>query len=156
MAFGRDGQRTWSINLGAEVVGSPLVHDQTVGFLTSDGIVHLRALADAPNVARNGSTCFRRLARSSWVTDADRDGERYDLSVQADRRRYGKALTPRSVGEILDESTPFEQRVDFRNVPRRRDRNRGLEFVGPGPGGRQGNLCGGADGSAASRIRLIA
>jgi len=46
MAFGRDGQRTWSINLPAEVLGSPLVEDQSVSFLTADGSLHVRARSD--------------------------------------------------------------------------------------------------------------
>src|SRR5258708_1947305 len=37
MAFGRDGQRIWSIKLGAEVVGSPQVLGRSILFLTADG-----------------------------------------------------------------------------------------------------------------------
>jgi len=46
MVHGRDGKRTWSINLGSEVVGSPLIQDQTVWLLTRDGILHVRARSD--------------------------------------------------------------------------------------------------------------
>jgi hypothetical protein len=42
MALGRDGQRLWSIQLGAEVVGDPAVWDQSVAFLTRDGMLHRR------------------------------------------------------------------------------------------------------------------
>jgi outer membrane protein assembly factor BamB len=45
-AFGRDGQRTWSINLPTEVVGAPLAKDQSIAFLTADGSLHVRARAD--------------------------------------------------------------------------------------------------------------
>jgi outer membrane protein assembly factor BamB len=46
MAFARDGHRAWSINLGAEVVGLPLVRDRSVWFLTRDGTLHERGLSD--------------------------------------------------------------------------------------------------------------
>jgi outer membrane protein assembly factor BamB len=46
MAFARDGQRIWSISVGAEVVGSPLVRGQSVWIVTSDGTLHVRALSD--------------------------------------------------------------------------------------------------------------
>lgn len=46
IAFGRDGQRTWTINLPTEVVGIPLVKDQSITFLTADGSLHVRARAD--------------------------------------------------------------------------------------------------------------
>jgi outer membrane protein assembly factor BamB len=45
-AFGRDGARKWSIKLGSQAVGVPLVRDQTVTVLTADGTLHVRALAD--------------------------------------------------------------------------------------------------------------
>jgi outer membrane protein assembly factor BamB len=46
MAFGRDGQRIWSIKLSAAVVGSPQVLGQSVVFLTRDGFLHVRARSD--------------------------------------------------------------------------------------------------------------
>jgi outer membrane protein assembly factor BamB len=46
LAFGRDGQRTWSIKLGAEVVGAPAVLGRSLLFLTADGLLHVRARAD--------------------------------------------------------------------------------------------------------------
>lgn len=46
MAFSRDGQRSWSINLPAEVVASPLVDDKSVSFLTSDGSLYVRSRSD--------------------------------------------------------------------------------------------------------------
>jgi outer membrane protein assembly factor BamB len=45
-AFGRDGQRAWSIKLGAEVVGIPRVSGRSILFLTSTGVVHVRARND--------------------------------------------------------------------------------------------------------------
>jgi outer membrane protein assembly factor BamB len=45
MAFGREGQRTWSINLESAAVGAPVVDDQSVWFLTEDGTLCVRALA---------------------------------------------------------------------------------------------------------------
>ena len=45
MAFGRDGQKSWSIHLGAEVVGARLIGTSLVA-LTSDGVLHVRARAD--------------------------------------------------------------------------------------------------------------
>jgi hypothetical protein len=52
MAFGRDGQRTWSIKLGAEVVGSPQVLGSSIRFLTADGVLHVRARADGAPLER--------------------------------------------------------------------------------------------------------
>ncbi len=52
MAVGRDGKRLWSINLKAAAVGSPLVQDDTVWFLTSDGNLHVRSRADGAEVDR--------------------------------------------------------------------------------------------------------
>ena len=46
MVHGRDGKRTWSIKLGSEVAGIPLIRDQTVWLLTRDGILHVRARSD--------------------------------------------------------------------------------------------------------------
>ncbi len=42
LAFGRDGQRIWSIKLGAEVVGLPQITGRSIAFLTGDGVLHLR------------------------------------------------------------------------------------------------------------------
>ena len=52
MAFGRDGQRMWSIKLGAEVVGEPKVIGQSLAFLTGDGVLHLRARSDGAPLDR--------------------------------------------------------------------------------------------------------
>ena len=52
MAVGRDGKRLWSINLKAAPVGSPLVQDNTVWFLTSDGNLHVRARSDGAELDR--------------------------------------------------------------------------------------------------------
>ncbi len=46
VAVGRDGARLWSIKLGAAPVGAPLVQDNAVWFLTSDGNLHIRARSD--------------------------------------------------------------------------------------------------------------
>ena len=46
LAFGRDGQKTWSIKLGAEVVGRPCVLGPSLVILTSDGVLHVVARAD--------------------------------------------------------------------------------------------------------------
>jgi hypothetical protein len=46
MAFGHDGKRTWSINLGSQVVGSPLIREETVSLITIDGNIHVRAISD--------------------------------------------------------------------------------------------------------------
>jgi hypothetical protein len=46
MAFGRDGQRIWSLKLGAEVVGAPAALGRSLLFLTADGLLHVRARAD--------------------------------------------------------------------------------------------------------------
>jgi outer membrane protein assembly factor BamB len=46
LVHGRDGKRTWSIKLGSEVVGAPLVQDQAVWLLTRDGVLHVRARSD--------------------------------------------------------------------------------------------------------------
>jgi hypothetical protein len=45
-AFGPDGKRTWSITLGAEVAGAPLIKDHAVWLITRDGRIHVRALSD--------------------------------------------------------------------------------------------------------------
>jgi outer membrane protein assembly factor BamB len=52
MAFGRDGQRIWSIKLGAEVVGPPQVIGRSLAFLTADGLLHLRARSDGAPIDR--------------------------------------------------------------------------------------------------------
>ena len=52
MAFGRDGQRTWSIKLPAEVVGPPLVDNQSVRFLTADGSLYVCARSDGSTLDR--------------------------------------------------------------------------------------------------------
>ncbi len=52
LAFGRDGQKAWAIKLGAEVVGAPRVVGQSLVFLTSDGVLHLRARADGAPMDR--------------------------------------------------------------------------------------------------------
>jgi hypothetical protein len=49
IALGRDGKRAWSINLGSEVTGLPLLTDQTVWLLTRDGSLHVRARSDGAN-----------------------------------------------------------------------------------------------------------
>ena len=46
LAFGRDGQKTWSIKLGAEVVGCPALVGPSLVVLTSDGVLHVLARAD--------------------------------------------------------------------------------------------------------------
>ena len=46
MAFGRDGQRAWSIQLDSAVVGAPVVVDQLVWFLTQGGKLHVLALSN--------------------------------------------------------------------------------------------------------------
>jgi len=46
MALGKDGKRTWSINLKSEVVGSPSIQDKSVWLITKDGTLHARARAD--------------------------------------------------------------------------------------------------------------
>jgi PQQ-like domain len=46
MAFGRDGQRIWSIQLESAVVGAPLVRDQSVWLITQRGLLHVRALSN--------------------------------------------------------------------------------------------------------------
>ncbi len=46
MVHGRDGKRTWSINLGSEVAGIPQIQDQTVWLVTRDGSLHVRARSD--------------------------------------------------------------------------------------------------------------
>jgi outer membrane protein assembly factor BamB len=51
--FGRDGQRAWSINLGAEVVGAPLVRDRSLWLVTRDGKLHVRSLADGGEQERH-------------------------------------------------------------------------------------------------------
>jgi outer membrane protein assembly factor BamB len=52
LAFGRDGQKTWWIKLGAEVVGAPLLAGRSLVILTSDGMLHVRARADGAPVER--------------------------------------------------------------------------------------------------------
>jgi outer membrane protein assembly factor BamB len=52
VAVGRDGKRQWSINLKAAAVGAPLVRDNTVWFLTSDGNLHVRARSDGAELDR--------------------------------------------------------------------------------------------------------
>jgi outer membrane protein assembly factor BamB len=49
MAFSRDGQRVWSIRLDSAAIGSPVVVDQSVWFLTGGGKLHVRALSDGEN-----------------------------------------------------------------------------------------------------------
>ncbi len=46
MAFGRDGQRIWSIQLESAVVGAPQVRDQSVWLITQRGLLHVRALSN--------------------------------------------------------------------------------------------------------------
>ncbi len=46
MAFGRDGQRIWSIKLDAAAVGDPLIHDRAVWFITERGKLEVRELTD--------------------------------------------------------------------------------------------------------------
>lgn len=46
VAFGRDGQKSWSIALGSEVVGAPRLVGASLVMLTSDGVLHVRARAD--------------------------------------------------------------------------------------------------------------
>ena len=46
MAFSRDGQRVWSIQLDSAVVGAPVVVDQLVWFLTRGGKLHVRSLSN--------------------------------------------------------------------------------------------------------------
>jgi PQQ-like domain len=46
MAFGRDGQRIWSIQLESAVIGAPLVRDRSVWLITQQGKLHVRALSD--------------------------------------------------------------------------------------------------------------
>jgi outer membrane protein assembly factor BamB len=52
MAFGRDGQRIWSIKLGAEVVGLPQALGRSIAFLTGDGVLYLRARSDGAPLSR--------------------------------------------------------------------------------------------------------
>ncbi|MHB1559027.1 MAG: outer membrane protein assembly factor BamB family protein [Isosphaeraceae bacterium] len=52
MAFGRDGQKSWTIKLGAEVAGAPLVVGRSLVILTSDGVLHLRARSDGAPMDR--------------------------------------------------------------------------------------------------------
>jgi outer membrane protein assembly factor BamB len=51
-ALGRDGARQWSINLKAAPVGSPLVQDNAVWILTSDGNLHVRARSSGAELDR--------------------------------------------------------------------------------------------------------
>jgi outer membrane protein assembly factor BamB len=46
MTVGSDGKRGWSIKLGSEVVGAPLVRDQSIWFVTKDGSREIRARSD--------------------------------------------------------------------------------------------------------------
>lgn len=46
LGFGRDGQKSWSIALGSEVVGAPRLVGRSLVILTSDGVLHVRARAD--------------------------------------------------------------------------------------------------------------
>jgi outer membrane protein assembly factor BamB len=46
MAFGRDGQRMWSIQLDSAVIGAPVVVDQLVWLLTRGGKLHVVALSN--------------------------------------------------------------------------------------------------------------
>lgn len=46
MAFGRNGQRIWSIQLESAVVGSPVIRDQSVWMITQRGKLHVRAQSD--------------------------------------------------------------------------------------------------------------
>jgi hypothetical protein len=52
MAFGRDGQRIWSIKLGAEVVGEPLEIGPSLMLLCADGTLHVRSRADGSALGR--------------------------------------------------------------------------------------------------------
>ncbi len=52
LAFGRDGQKTWSIKLGAEIVGAPEALGRSLAILTSDGVLHLRDRSDGAPVDR--------------------------------------------------------------------------------------------------------
>ena len=52
LAFGRDGQQTWSIKLGAEIVGAPEALGRSLAILTSDGVLHLRDRSDGAPVDR--------------------------------------------------------------------------------------------------------
>jgi outer membrane protein assembly factor BamB len=52
MAFAGDGRRAWSVNLGAEAVGSPILRDQSAWFLTRDGTLHVRARSDGAELKR--------------------------------------------------------------------------------------------------------
>ncbi len=45
-AFGRDGRKTWSIGLGSEAVGAPMVRGSSLIALTGDGVLHVRSRAD--------------------------------------------------------------------------------------------------------------
>lgn len=45
MAFSRDGQRIWSIKLDSAVIGTPVVLDQSVWFLTRGGKLHVCSLS---------------------------------------------------------------------------------------------------------------
>jgi outer membrane protein assembly factor BamB len=46
MAFGPDGKRTWSIKLGSEVTGAPLIQNDAVWMITGDGQIHVRGRSD--------------------------------------------------------------------------------------------------------------
>jgi hypothetical protein len=52
VAVGRDGARLWSVNLKSAPVGSPLVQNNAVWFLTSDGNLHIRARSDGAAIDR--------------------------------------------------------------------------------------------------------
>jgi outer membrane protein assembly factor BamB len=52
MAFSRDGERVWSISLGAAAVGRPLLEQQALWFVTADGFLHVRARSDGASRQR--------------------------------------------------------------------------------------------------------
>jgi outer membrane protein assembly factor BamB len=52
MAFSREGQRIWSINLDAAVIGAPVVDDRSVWLLTEDGKLHVRELSSGKERVR--------------------------------------------------------------------------------------------------------
>ena len=64
VAFGPDGQKSWSIKLGAEVAGAPQVVGRSIVILTSDGVLHVRARSDGrPWTAAAGRPAGRRPHR---------------------------------------------------------------------------------------------
>jgi len=52
LALAADGRKRWSIELGAGVVGDPLVVERSVWFLTSDGALHARELETGKSLSR--------------------------------------------------------------------------------------------------------